>query len=98
MKSSGAAWRAHLAGTLQALGFSSSLADPDVWYRAAVKPDGFEYHEYLLVYVDDILALSRSPKTIMKALEDFYRLKDGYEKPTRYLGADILGKSAHLCP
>jgi hypothetical protein len=24
----------------------------------------------------------------MKALEDFYRLKDGYEKPTRYLGAD----------
>ena len=31
LKSSGAAWRAHLAGTLHSLGFISSLADPDVW-------------------------------------------------------------------
>ena len=26
----------------------------------------------------------------MKALEDFYCLKDGYEKPKRYLGADVV--------
>jgi hypothetical protein len=58
LKSSGAAWRAHLAGTLKSLGFTSSLADPDVWYRAASKPDGFEYYEYVLAYVDDILVLS----------------------------------------
>jgi hypothetical protein len=90
LKSSGAAWRAHLAGTLKSLGFTSSLADPDVWYRAASKPDGFEYYEYVLSYVDDILALSHNPNAIMKALEDFYRLKDGYEKPKRYLGADVL--------
>ncbi len=90
LKSSGAAWRAHLAGTLKSLGFTSSLADPDVWYRAASKPDGFEYYEYVLAYVDDILALSHNPIAIMKALEDFYRLKGGYEKPKRYLGADVL--------
>jgi hypothetical protein len=90
LKSSGAAWRAHLAGTLQSLGFISSLADPDVWYREATKPDGFQYYEYLLAYVDDILVLSHDPVTIMKGLEDFYRLKDGYEKPTRYLGAEVL--------
>ena len=90
LKSSGAAWRSHLAGTLQSIGFTSSLADPDLWYRAATKPDGFHYYEYFLVYVDDILVLSHFPVAIMKALEDFYRLKDGYEKPTRYLGADIL--------
>jgi hypothetical protein len=89
LKSSGAAWRAHLAGTLQALGFTSSLADPDVWYRAATKSDGFQYYEYLLVYVDDLLVLSHTPVIIMKALEDFYRLKDGFEKPKRYLGADV---------
>jgi hypothetical protein len=89
LKSSGAAWRAHLAGTLKSLEFNSSLADPDVWYRAATKPDGFQYYEYVLAYVDDILTLSHNPVVIMKALEDFYRLKDGYEKPTRYLGADV---------
>jgi hypothetical protein len=90
LKSSGAAWRAHLASTLQSLNFTSSLADPDVWYRPAVKPDGFQYYEYLLAYVDDILVLSHEPVKIMKSLEDFYRLKDGYEKPTRYLGAEVI--------
>jgi len=90
LKSSGAAWRAHLAATLQSLGFTSSLADPDVWYREATKPCGFQYYEYLLAYVDDILVLSHDPVIIMKGLEDFYRLKDGYEQPTRYLGAEVL--------
>lgn len=90
LKSSGAAWRAHLAGTLQSLGFNSCLADPDVWFRAATKPDGFEYYEYLLVYVDDLLVLSHNPIAVMKALGDFYRLKDGFEKPKRYLGADVV--------
>ena len=52
LKSSGAAWHAHLANTLQHLGFTSCLADPDVWFRAAKKADGFEYYEYVLVYVD----------------------------------------------
>jgi hypothetical protein len=90
LKSCGAAWRAHLAGTLQSLGFNSCLADPDVWFRAATKPDGFEYYEYLLVYVDDLLVLSHNPIAVMKALGDFYRLKDGFEKPKRYLGADVV--------
>jgi hypothetical protein len=77
LKSSGAAWRSHLAGTLHSLGFTSSLADPDVWYRAATKPDGFQYYEYLLVYVDDMLVISHDPVAIMKTMEEFYRLKDG---------------------
>ncbi len=38
LKSSGAAWRAHLANTLHQLGFSLCLADPDVWYHPATKP------------------------------------------------------------
>jgi hypothetical protein len=36
--------------------FVASLADPDVWMRPAVKDNGFEYYEYLLVYADDIIA------------------------------------------
>jgi len=89
LKSSGAAWHAHLANTLQHLGFTSCLADPDVWFRAAKKADGFEYYEYVLVYVDDLLVLSHQPDIIMKSLEDFYWLKDGYNKPDHYLGAQI---------
>jgi hypothetical protein len=37
LKSSGAAWRSHLANTLHNLGFTSNLADPDVWLHAEVK-------------------------------------------------------------
>ena len=91
LKSSGAAWRSHLAETLHGMNFTSSLADPDVWYRAAVKPDsGFKYYEYVLIYVDDILALSHRPQDIMKTLGGLYRLKENsVERPKRYLGATI---------
>ena len=40
LKSSGAAFRAHLAETLYDIGFRSGKADPDVWLRLAVKPNG----------------------------------------------------------
>jgi hypothetical protein len=33
--------------------FECSKADPDVWYQAAMKVDGFKYYEYVLVYIDD---------------------------------------------
>ena len=90
LKSSGAAWRSHFAMTLQQVGFQSCLADPDVWLRPATKPDGFQYYEYILVYVDDLLVLSHQPAVIMKGLEEFYRFKDGFAKPTRYLGAEVI--------
>jgi hypothetical protein len=44
LKSSGAAFRAHLVETLDAMGYKPSYADPDVWLRPAVKPDGFKYY------------------------------------------------------
>jgi hypothetical protein len=77
LKSSGAAWRAHFAEALHDLGYTSSLADPDVWYRKEVKPDGSQYYGYVLVYVDDILAISHDPRTTMKALSKLFRLKMG---------------------
>ena len=55
LKSSGAAFRAHLAETLYDIGLLLNKADPDVWYRPAVNPNGIEYCEYILYYVDDIL-------------------------------------------
>ena len=60
LKGSGVAFRAHLAETLHDIGFIPTHADPDVWRRLAVKPDGFEYYEYILCYVDDLLAISHN--------------------------------------
>ena len=34
------------------------MGDPDVWLRADLKPDGENYYEYILCYVDDIIAIS----------------------------------------
>jgi hypothetical protein len=79
----------HLANTMHSMGFTSSLADPDVLFRAAVKPDGFQYYEYVLAVVDDILALSHDPQKILSTLSNFYHVKDGYDKPTRYLVAQV---------
>ena len=34
------------------------MVDPNVWIRTARRPDGYEYYEILLVYVDDITIVS----------------------------------------
>jgi hypothetical protein len=89
LKSSGAAWHAQLSETLYSMGFMPSLADPYVWYKAACKENGLEYYEYILVYVDDILAISHSPKIIMETIRKQYRLKDEPTAPKQYLGVVI---------
>jgi len=91
LSSSGARWRDHMAATLREAHFVSSKGDPDVWMRPATKPDGSEYYEYVLVYVDDILVVSCEPKEVMDYLATKYTLKEGSVKePTTYLGADIV--------
>ena len=62
LKSASAAFRAFIANKLDEIGFKSSPADPDVWLRPAVKPDGEEYYEYVVCHVDDILAISMEAK------------------------------------
>ena len=90
LKSSGAAFRAHLAETLDAMGYKPSYADPDVWLRPAVKPDGSEYYEYILCYVDDVLSISHDPKKSMRRIQDDFKLKDDkIAPPDVYLGATI---------
>ena len=45
---SGAAFREFLVNMLDGIGFRSSIADPDVLMRAATKPTGEKYYEYVL--------------------------------------------------
>ena len=90
LKSSGAAFRAHLAETLYDIGFIPTRANPDVWCRPAVKEDGFEYYKYVLCYVDDILAISHKVKDALKAVRAIFKLKDDkIEPPDMYLGATL---------
>ena len=90
LKSSGARWRDHMASTLNEAGYSSCLADPDVWMKPKVKPCGFKYWEYVLVYVDDILVISHEPQVVMDYLSQKYTLKSGsVGEPTAYLGAEV---------
>jgi hypothetical protein len=75
--------------TLHSTGFKPSLVDPDIWYKPACKEDGYEYYEYILVYVDDILAISHQPRIIMETIRKQYRLKEELTPPKQYLGAVI---------
>ena len=90
LKGSGAAFRAHLAEKLHNIGFIPTRADPDVWRQPAVKPDGFEYYEYILCYVDDLLAISHDAEKVLKSVQDTFKFKDDkIDKPDVYLGAQL---------
>ena len=85
LKSSGAAWRADLAGTLRDLGYSSTQADPDVWIKVMN-----DHYEMVLVYVDDILIFNRDPKLVMDELGNQYELKpESVKQLDIYLGANL---------
>jgi hypothetical protein len=81
------------------LQFISSLVDPDVWLREAVKKYGEQYYEYLFVYVDDILVISESLEAIIITLSQSYHLKDrSVSRPKNNLGVEIKGSITNYQP
>ena len=87
---SGACFRSFLSEHLHDLGFHSSLADPDVYLRSAIAPNGKKYYEYVMTYVDDVLCISKDPKTIVEGIKAKFALKgDKAEEPTEFLGAGL---------
>ena len=85
-----------MAAILRELGFASTKADPDVWMRKAQKPSGFQYWEYALCYVDDILILSHQLNVVMDAIAQHITFKPGSVRPPEsYLGADIFQVTIH---
>ena len=90
LKSSGMAFRAHLAETLHDIGFKPTKADPDIWICPAVKLDGSEYYEYIMCYVNNILSVSLDAKSILQSLQGQFKLKgDKIEPPDMYLGTQL---------
>ena len=68
LKSSGVAFRKHLGECMHGLGYKPCLADPDLWLKAAVKPDGTEYYSYILNYVDDIMVIDYDAMPILEKI------------------------------
>lgn len=90
LRSAGATWHRTFSAVMHDLGFEACKADRDVWLRPATKEDGTEYYEYILVYTDDLLAISEHPRKLLEAIGGAYPLKDGsITKPTVLVGATI---------
>ena len=101
LKSSGADFRALLAETLYDLGYLPTKAYPDVWIRLTVKANGFEYYEFVLCYVDDVLSISHDTQKTMDGIKNTFKLKnDKIKEPENYLGADLSKMTTtdgHVC-
>ena len=91
LASAGASFRNHLADCMRSLGYTSCVADPDVWMKAAVRPDdGFEYYAYVLLYVDDTLCISHDAKVALEEINQHFTMKKkSMGKPDIYLGAKL---------
>ena len=94
LKSSGLRWHERFADVLYEMGFFPSKAEPDIWMRP--KED---HYEYIGVYVDDLIIISKECKAIIDALEGPYKFKlKGTEPIKFYLGCNYYrDKDGVLC-
>ena len=55
-----------------------------------MRPDGRKCYKYLLMYVDDVLAMGLDPKATLEQIDKYFHKKPGLiAKPDIYLGAKI---------
>ena len=81
-KAAGRDYWNHLRSCMQHLNFTSCPADPDVLMRPAMKADGSSYYEYILLYVDDILAIGEKAEHILRhELGKYFDMKESLIGP-----------------
>ena len=71
-KCAGRDFRNHLRECMMMLNYKPCLADPDLWMREAVHSNGSKYYEYILLYVDDALAISEYPKESLLEIDKYF--------------------------
>ena len=90
LRSSGRAFREHMAQILRDMGYKSSSGDPDMWLRPAKRSNGEKIYEYVICYVDDIGYAGLDSKGFMADLGRRVTLKEGSVKePDQYLRASV---------
>jgi hypothetical protein len=67
------------------------MADPDLWYKLMVHPaDGFEYYAYVLIYIDDCIAIGHDATEMLHEIDKYFKMKPGsIGDPDIYLGAKL---------
>ena len=79
LKSSGLRWSQRIHDIRLELNFTPCKADPCVWLRKMR-----DKHEYIAVYVDDLLITSQEPPIILQDLKEKFRLKIKGDGPLEY--------------
>ena len=91
LKSAGASYHSVMADCMSQLGYTSCKADPDLWMKAATRPDdGQKYWTYVLFYVDDCLAIDCDAEGVLREIDRFFKMKPGsIGRPDLYLGSKL---------
>ena len=81
----------HLRGCMWHIRFKSCPADPDVWMQPAKHSDGHEYYEYVLLYTDNTMVISKNVESVLRnELGKYFELKEeSIGPPKQYLGGHV---------
>ena len=73
------------------INFTSCPAEPDVWMRPAVNSDGTKCNDYVLLYVDDALVVSKNTESMLRnELGRYFELKEeSIGPPDHYVGGKV---------
>jgi Reverse transcriptase (RNA-dependent DNA polymerase) len=94
LRTSDARWHDRYTNVMRIMVFYPCKADSDVW----MKDCGTNY-EYALVYVNDLMFLSKKPQVFIDSLTTDHGLKSkGVGKPSYHLGGDFFCDSDGTCP
>ena len=89
LRTSGKSWHSRFSDTLRDLGYFPCKADPDIWIK-----DCDTQYEYVCVYVDDIMHMSKNPQAFFDALKTKYNYKlAGVGEPSYHLGGNFYRDS-----
>jgi hypothetical protein len=91
LKSAGASFRNHLADCMRHLGWTSCIADPDVWLKPETRPSNLhKFYAYCLLYLDDILVVHHDAMCSLNEINHFFKTKEGSMRdPEFFLGAKL---------
>ena len=90
LESSGLEFRSKLSGVLYYLGCMPTKDYPDVCIKPVEKPDGSQYYQIVLCYVEDVLAISDNLIKTIDGIKSVFKLKgDKVYIPDMYLGTTI---------
>ena len=83
------------------MGYNPRYAHPYVWIWPELNPNVFEYYEYILCYVDDVVCILADPGKYMNRIQGNFKLKyDKISDPEMYLGStlyNMLLESGKAC-